>query len=208
MLLLSVPLIVLWCLFHFLQNCKYQTWYQIKAFLSQAKLFAGRESPLQQSCLHSPGKGGTVEHPSPASSPACALKCRSSKSLEIKGVLGFWRQFSNPSSREKLILTSCCCSDLLYQLLRALHWKLQSYFCWHPPKSVYLLQFQSICLFLPLWQGKKGKNSRKASCCLRGHVFSHLLCLGLAGGASLCHVFSWIFRITANRPSCSVGLGV
>lgn len=74
-------------------------------FLSQAKQFAGRREPFAAELpprAHSLRKGGTVEHPSPAPSPECALKCRSSKSSEIKRV-GVWRQFSNPSSRAKLI---------------------------------------------------------------------------------------------------------
>lgn len=148
---------------------------------------------------HSLRKGGTVEHPSPASSPACALNCRSSKSLEIKRVLGFWRQFSN---QNKAYFNIMLLFKLALPTAQSSALKTASYFCWHPAKSVYLLQF------LPLWQEKKGKNSRKASCCLRGHVFNHLP-VPWAGRRSfpvLCFI-SWIFRITANRPHSSVGLG-
>lgn len=68
-------------------------------FISGQAVCRNRE-PLQQSCLHSLRKGGTVEHPSPASSPGCALKCRSSKSLEIKGVFRLLEAVQQPSPAE------------------------------------------------------------------------------------------------------------
>lgn len=86
--------------------------------------------------------------PSPASSPGCALKVQKQQILRNeKSFLGFWRQFSNASSRVKLILTSL----LPFRLAQSPALKTAKLFLLAPSK-ISVFASISVCLleFLPL----------------------------------------------------------
>lgn len=129
-----------------------------QSFFISGQAVCRKREPLQQSCLHSLRKGGAVEHPSPASTPGCALKCRSSKSLEIKGVLGFWRQFSNPALQSKAYFNIMLLFRLALPTAQSSALKTAKLFLLAPPKNQCIcFSFKVFASVSPLVTRKEGQ---------------------------------------------------